>query len=129
MIDQPFEQHGGAHVVRRCVTLDFVHRLADADLGREVNDAVDPLKRSGDRLSVAHVGLDEFGLKRLRRRRAVDLADQAVEEADTVPAPQQFGCDVAADEPGPPGNQNMFCHAIPIFPDTILMNVIIDLCW
>ena len=41
LIDQCLEQHGGAHIVGRGITLHLVHRLADAHLGRQVDHAVD----------------------------------------------------------------------------------------
>src|SRR3546814_4507270 len=39
-LDEPLEQYRRAKVVDGSVSLHFVHRLADAHLGREVNDTV-----------------------------------------------------------------------------------------
>ncbi len=61
LIYQRLEQHGGADIVGRGIAFHLVHRLADANLGGEVNDAVYPgsafatldLSRTSARISSA----------------------------------------------------------------------------
>ena len=60
LLDQLLEQHGRAEIVDADVAVDRVHALADADLGREVDDLVDAAQRAADRRLVAHVADHQF---------------------------------------------------------------------
>jgi hypothetical protein len=85
--------------------LDGIHRLADPDLGREVDDAVDAAERTGNHVPVADVACYELGLawKVLGTIAvAVDLLDQAVEHAHLISAAKKLTCDGAPDKPGTP---------------------------
>ena len=73
MVDEPLEHHCGAEIIGGSVALDLVHRLADADFGGEVNDAVGAPEGRGDRLSVTHVAPDELDL-RIEELRAISRA-------------------------------------------------------
>jgi hypothetical protein len=42
--DQALEEHGSRHRVLTDVAVDLIHRLADADCGGKVHDAVDVLE-------------------------------------------------------------------------------------
>ena len=66
------------------VALDLVHRLADADGCREVDDGVDALERPS--AGVADVAVDEGDLGGSRGLVAVDLRLEAVEDDDIVTA-------------------------------------------
>ena len=120
-IDKLLEQHRGADVVGGGVAFHLVHRLADPDLGGEVDDAVHPLQRAGDNVAVAHIAADQLGIRVEQRGAppcslaaiAVDLLDQAVENADTVAAAEQFVGDEAADEAGTAGDQDRLGHRRP----------------
>ena len=101
MIDQRFEKNCGASLVDRGVALDSVHRLADADFGGEMNDAVDTLQRARDDVLVADVADDQLGVVGKSSRPfavAVHLLDQAVEHADSLPRSKKLTCDRAADK-------------------------------
>ena len=106
----------GADIVDRGIAFHLVHRLADADLGGEVDDAVDPIERARDRIAVAHVGADQLHLGIEGGRpvgRSVDLLDQAVEHTDLMAAREQFVADEAADEARPAGDEYLF-HTPPL---------------
>ena len=111
--NQLLHQHRRAGVVGAGIAFDIVHRLADADLGREMNDGVDTVQCPGNRAGVADVALHTLGIgvKVLRPAAiAVHLRDQAIEHADP-PAPgnkQSRNC--PADKPGTTGNKDCFRH-------------------
>jgi hypothetical protein len=116
LIDQPLEQDGSTDVVTARVALDLVHRLADADLRRQVHDAVDALQGAGDCVAVAHVGVDELGLTSKIGRPstvAVNLRDQCVEHAYLVAARQQLAGHEPPDEARAAGDQNRLAHRFP----------------
>src|SRR3954447_15033620 len=104
MIDQRLEQHRGAGFVNRSVALDRVHRLPHADLGRQMDDAVDVLQRTGDDVLVADVADDEFrvlGKVLWPITIAVDLLDQAVENPHPIAAAKKLVDDGATDKSSP----------------------------
>jgi hypothetical protein len=110
MIDQPLEQDRGADIVGRGVALDFIHRLADADLGGEMDDAVDAVQRAGDCIAVADIGADEFGIGGEALGPldvAMDLRQQAVEHPHFIASPQQLGGHLATDKAGTAGDQDL----------------------
>ena len=81
-----------AGLVDRGVALDRVHRLADADFGGEMDHAVDTLQRARDDVLVADVADDQLGVVGQvlgPLAVAVNLLDQAVEDADLVAARKQ----------------------------------------
>ena len=121
-VDQRLEQHRGADVVGRGVAFHLVHRLPDADLGGEMDDAVDPIDRAGDRGLVANVAADQLGIGAEHLRSiglAVYLLDEAIEHPHLVAARQKFLGHRAADETGPARDQYTF-HSPPLTlaPDT-----------
>ncbi len=98
----------------RGVLADLVHALADADPGREVDDAVDPVQRAPHGLRVADVADDELDVGRQVVRALalrVDLGVQHVEDAHALPRRQQLGRQVGADEAGPAGDERRSRHA------------------
>ena len=79
-----------------------------------MDDAVDALQGTRDRVAVANVRLDQLDLAVEQRRpvdMAVNLRDQAVEYADPVAAAEQFVADEATDETGAAGDQDRLAHA------------------
>src|SRR4051794_37045323 len=107
MIDQRLEQHGGAGLVDRRVAFDCVHRLTDADFGREMDGAVDAFKRAGDDILVADVADDQFGTAREVFGTvpvAVNLLDQAVEHPNLTAAAKKLVGDRAADKSSSTGD-------------------------
>src|SRR4051812_47088541 len=87
-IDQRFEQYRRPSLVDGGVAFDRVHRLADADLGGEMDDAVDVLERAGNHVLVADITDDQLGFVGKvfgPAPIAVDLFDQAIEHANLVP--------------------------------------------
>ena len=109
MVDQLLEQHRRAVVVDRDVAVDRVHALADADLGGEVDDRVDPFQRLQDGGLVADVAGDELDLRSAGRPGVfgpVDLLDQAVEHPHLMAALKQRTRHIAADEARPAGDEN-----------------------
>jgi hypothetical protein len=88
----------------------------DADLGREVDDAVDSLHCLGDGVAVANVGADQFHLlRKILRPLAIpmDLLDQAIEHSNLMPPAQQFPANGTPDEAGAAGDQNLFWQCGP----------------
>src|SRR5205814_10162509 len=61
--DDLLEENRGADCVDRGVPLDLVHRLPDADGGREVNDGVDACQRATEGDAIADVRGDELDLR------------------------------------------------------------------
>ena len=81
LVDHALQQDRGAGVVAADVAFDLVHALADADLGREVEDEVDAAERPVHRVAVPHVALQEFDAFRQGCFLAgVGLLDQAIDD-------------------------------------------------
>ncbi len=79
--DQLLEQHGGAQFIDRGVTLNGIHALADADLGRQVDHRIDPLEGVPHGVRVAYVADPQVnGRVELGRpdTAGMDLLDQVV---------------------------------------------------
>ena len=107
MIDQCFEQHRRPGFVDGRVALDRVHRLTDADLRGEVDNAVDLLQRARDDVFVADVADDQLCLIRKvfgAIAIAVNLLDQAVEHPHVVAAAKKLPRNCAADKTCAAGN-------------------------
>jgi hypothetical protein len=116
LVDQFFEQNGGADIVDRGVALHCVHRLADPDFGGEVDHAAHALERLGDGVAVADVGADQLDIvgKILGPFAVpVDLLDQAVEDAHLMAAALKFPSDGTSDEAGAAGDENPFGQVNP----------------
>ena len=93
-------------VVGADIAGDLVHRLPDAHLGGEVDDAVDALQRPVQRIAVADVAADQLGaLRRQPHGVLVDLRHEGVEQPDGVAAGDQLVGDVAADKAGASGDE------------------------
>jgi hypothetical protein len=110
VLDQLFEKHGRADIVDRSVSLDRVHRLANTDLGSEMNDAVDPFQSRCHLLAGANIATHQldFGIKGGRIEAvSVNLFDQAVEHANLVAAIEELGGNRPADETGAAGDQDV----------------------
>ena len=76
-----------AIVLQLGVARDLVHRLADADGGGEVDDAIDTRERAIGGLAVADVADDQLDpVRQLGIGAAVDLLLEAVEHDDLVAA-------------------------------------------
>ena len=106
MVEHRLEQDGGAEVIGANVARDLVHALAHAHLGGEVDDTVATLERGAQAVGVAHVTAHHLGpFGKLQLRRAVDLIDQGVVEADLMAMGKQLPCDMTADEAAAAGNQ------------------------
>ena len=107
-VDQLLEQDRGAAVVDGDVAVHGVHALADADLGGEVDHLVHAGEGAAHQRFVAHVADHQFhvGIELVRPAApAMDLLDQAVEDAHVVAFGEQGAGDVAADEAGAAGDQ------------------------
>jgi hypothetical protein len=80
-----------------------------------VDDAVDALQRSGKSAIVYDVTDQELrfgGQERGVPVAAMDLVDEAVEDANTVAPLQESAGDMASDESGTAGNQHRLVQAI-----------------
>src|SRR5207249_4986076 len=86
----------------------LVHRLADADLGRLVEDRVDPFERAPDGGRIAYVALDELHVRVQVDRLALlmHLWDERVEHAYAVAALEERVDEVRPDEPRAARDQN-----------------------
>ncbi|GEM_PF-5611487 len=74
-----------------------------------MDHAIDTCQRASDRIPVAYVGMDQFDITgKFRRLRivSVHLGNERVEEANAVPALQQFASNEPADEACSAGNEN-----------------------
>ena len=83
------------------VSFDGVHALADADFGREMDDAVDAGKRSVQNLRVAHIAHDELGalpVRNLACISAMDLLEKTVEHPHPMPPFEERLREVTPDE-------------------------------
>ena len=111
VVGQDVQQDRGAARVDVDVALDLVHRLADADHRRLVEDDVDPGQGRLQRVAVAHVAQHVLGFRvavvgpaALLGQRAVHLRLQVVEDAHAM-APRQQGIDqMRTDESGAAGD-------------------------
>ncbi|GGC54295.1 hypothetical protein GCM10011504_35840 [Siccirubricoccus deserti] len=75
---------------------------------------VDAIERAAHHRFVADIADAQLGLGIQTGRRpatGVDLFDQTVEDADTVPAPQQRMGEMATDEAGTAGDKYPFPHS------------------
>jgi hypothetical protein len=81
----------------------LVHRLADADLCRLVIDRVNAFERAVYQFAVAHVAVNELGLRVqvLGAAPAVDLGHKRVENPNYVPSLHKSVYKMRADEAGP----------------------------
>jgi hypothetical protein len=117
IVDQLLEQHLGAVVVHRHVAVDGVHALSHAHFGCEMHDLCDAFQGAEQRGLVPHVADDHLhlGIEVIRRGLlAVDLLDQAVQDADAVTAIQAHLRNVTPDEAGSTGNEdNILAHQAP----------------
>src|SRR5947209_9007868 len=116
MVDQGFEQDRRAGLVDRRVALDGVHRLADADLGGEMDHAVGAFQRASDHVLVADIAADQLGVVGEivgTLAIAVDLLDQAVEHSHLIAAAKQFLANGPADESGAAGDEHSFTQPTP----------------
>jgi hypothetical protein len=107
MRKEGFEQHGRAEGVGVHVTADLVHRLADADLRRLMEDRVDAVDGTRHEIGVGDVAVQELDAvgNVLGAARVVDLGDEAVENAHGVPSLEQRLGEMRPDEPGSPGHE------------------------
>jgi hypothetical protein len=104
------EDDGRADRVDRRAPLDLVHRLPDADGGREVDDRVDAVEGIPHRITVAHVAGLELHLRvEVVRRLAVrvHLRVEVVERAHLVAVGEEPVGEVRADEAGAAGDQDI----------------------
>ena len=104
MREEGFEQHGRAEGVGVHVAADLVHRLADSDLGRLMEDRVDAVDGACHEVGVGDVALQELDAvgNVLRAARVMDLGDEAVDDAHGVTSLEQRLGEMRPDEPGPP---------------------------
>jgi hypothetical protein len=97
--DEPLEQHGGAEVICADIAGYFVHRLADADFGCQMNYGVDALQAFGNFISIPDIPLDQLGLGGyLDCPGAMHLFNQRIENPYLMPAPDQLARYMAANE-------------------------------
>ena len=100
------------HRVDRGVALDRIHRLADADSGREVDDRIDTVHGAGDGVAVADIAdlqLD-LGVEIGRALAAgMHLRVEVVQRADGVALGQQRIAEMRPDEAGAAGDEDSHC--------------------
>ena len=104
------EENRGADCVDRGVPLDLVHRLPDADGGREVNDGVDACQRATDGVAISDVRGDELHLRVEIVRplfTRMNLRVEGVERANGMSATQQRVREVRPDEPRTASDKNV----------------------
>ena len=104
------QKNRGADCVDRGVPLDLVHRLPDADGGREVNDGVDACQRATDGVAISDVRGDELHLRVEIVRplfTRMNLRVEGVECANGMSATQQRVREVRPDEPCTAGDENV----------------------
>jgi hypothetical protein len=115
-LDEDFEEDGGAEVVDGGVVFDFVHGLADADGGGEVEDGVDVVEGGFEGLAVADVADEEFDVfvevVGAGGVLAVDLRRQIVQSADVVAVGEEFIGEVGADEACAAGDEDSLGHGV-----------------
>jgi hypothetical protein len=108
MLDERFEQARRAEVVGADIAPDFVHRLADADLGGEMDDTIDIPQRLLEATWFADVTGDELDFRfNLGRPAFVYLFDQRVDHGNLIAISKKFVNDVPADEPATAGDKNL----------------------
>src|SRR5213595_2945848 len=85
-ISERLQQHRGAKGIRPHVAGDLIHGLPDTDFGGVMKYSVNIFKRALDQFGVAHVALQEFGVRVQMwwQAVAVDLRDDGIEDAYLV---------------------------------------------
>jgi hypothetical protein len=75
-----------------------------------VNDAVDTAKRGGYGITIAHIRPNELDIGKMRYVwfAAMNLFEQAIDNADAVTAFQKFAANRSSNEPSAAGNQYIF---------------------
>jgi hypothetical protein len=111
------EHVGGAADVDRGVEGRVLERLADVDLGGQVEDGLGPTLggQRAQRRGVADVELDQLGARR-QRPLEVDQASgrEVVDDRHLVPARQQSVDQIRADKSRAAGDQASHCGADPM---------------
>lgn len=114
VIDERFEEDGGALVVRLGISGDLIHALADPDAGGEMIDRVDAIEGAIDGIAIAEIPDHQFDVGGevvgAFEVFAVDLGKEGIEGNDVVAVLQEFVGDVGANEAGAAGEENSFGH-------------------
>jgi hypothetical protein len=103
-------------VVDGYIPVDRIHALPDANLGSEVDNAVDTSQSPGQDIRIPYVAHDHLDLafeSLGRGTAAVDLLDEAVDDADAMATGQTGSRHISADEAGPSCDEDKFCHEGP----------------
>ncbi len=109
MVEQGLQEHRRAGRVDVGILGDLIHALADADAGRQVDDAVDPLERGHHGIPIPHIAPDQLHVVREVRRRGaalVDLRVDVVQRPDLIAVGEEMIRQVGSDEAGATGDQN-----------------------
>src|ERR1700730_5462942 len=107
MRDEGSEQQARAQGVGVHGAADLVHRLADSDLGRLMEDRVDAVDGTRHEVGVGDVALQELDAvgKVPRAARMVDLGNEAVDDAHVVTSLEECLGEMRPDDPGPPRHE------------------------
>ena len=98
------------------VPVDRVHALPDANLGSEMDDAAGAPQSPGQDIRIPYVAHDHIDvtIESLGRgTAAVDLLDEAVDDADAMTMGQTGSRHISADEAGSTCDEDKFCHKGP----------------
>ncbi len=114
--DQALEEAGGGHRVQLGVAGDLIHRLADADGGGQVHDAVDPARaRSAARVSPTSptISSTEAG----RSGSAPPWTCSSIESSTTTSSPRPTSSRTICEpmNPAPPVTSVLIAFATPKF--------------
>jgi len=114
LLDQSFQQHGGADVVDLGIPRHVVHTLPDSNRRCEVIDDVHSLQRLPDGLGIANIPYLEFDFRvqigRTCRIGPVHLRVEVVQHAHTISFGKQPVGQMGSDEPRAAGYENRFRH-------------------
>jgi hypothetical protein len=108
-IGEDVEEQRGSLDVDTVITVDFVHRLSGAGLGREVDYRIDALQGVVEVASFVDVAPDELGSGRQLEAAevTVNLSRQIIEDAHPMVRSKSEPRQVCADEAGTASDQDM----------------------
>ena len=109
---EPFQQHRGRKVVAADIAYDLVHALPDADLGCEMEHAVDAVERAVEQIGIAEIAFEELHARQHGFTIAVHLRHQAVHHANVITVRQQLAAQLATDESRAARNKIARCHSV-----------------
>ncbi|NIK48889.1 hypothetical protein FHS46_003206 [Variibacter gotjawalensis] len=102
------KKHCGSDIVGRGIVRQVIDIYSKAYFRCQMNNTVDPRQSLRDRIIVAHIGGDEFDIRRRPPRFicAVNVDPHRIHNTDLMAAPRELAQNMLTNESGAAGEQN-----------------------